>query len=665
MLLVADPRLFAATPGAPEGFVLRHSLHLREVRKHPFALWARTVEEAWRLLPGPADRLVGLVVTPGDSPRVEPLEGGLLHLTLPAEVLVSKEVVRLLLDMLEQLESARQEVYRLNLELERWRNDLQRHITEQVEFRENLMREIAERRTAEEAARHSQRWLEAIYDSVSEGITLHDLTTGVVLEGNRCARRMMGREDLEGLPLEDLVATPAALDELRSAGEEPRVLEWALRGTGEDLLWVEASLRRTLIGGREVVLVTCRDITERRAAEQERRRLENQIQHTQRLESLGVLAGGVAHDFNNLLMAIQGNVELAMLDLEADSPVRVSLREALRASQSASDLCGQILSYSGRGCFDMEPLDLSLLVSELGRMFGASILNKASLVWNLDADLPQVMGDAIQLRQIAMNLILNAAEAVGEQPGEIRISTRLHHCTHWDLGQALLGELCQPGDFVALEVEDTGCGMDETTLRRIFEPFFTTKVLGRGLGLAAVLGIVRGHRGALRVDSKPGIGTRFRVLLPPFIESVEPSSPESGSGESPAVWSGTGTILVVDDEELLRTLLTQILERHGFQVLQARDGQEALRVFQGLQRIDLVLLDLRMPRMDGFETCQALRALDSKVPILMMSGHQDSSLVAGKATLGIQGVLQKPFQSGELRDLLRQVLDPANLQEGR
>ncbi|MGI5843013.1 MAG: hybrid sensor histidine kinase/response regulator [Candidatus Xenobium sp.] len=645
--------------------MLRHSLHLREVRKHPFALWARTVEEAWRLLPGPADRLVGLVVTPGDSPRVEPLEGGLLHLTLPAEVLVSKEVVRLLLDMLEQLESARQEVYRLNLELERWRNDLQRHITEQVEFRENLMREIAERRTAEEAARHSQRWLEAIYDSVSEGITLHDLTTGVVLEGNRCARRMMGREDLEGLPLEDLVATPAALDELRSAGEEPRVLEWALRGTGEDLLWVEASLRRTLIGGREVVLVTCRDITERRAAEQERRRLENQIQHTQRLESLGVLAGGVAHDFNNLLMAIQGNVELAMLDLEADSPVRVSLREALRASQSASDLCGQILSYSGRGCFDMEPLDLSLLVSELGRMFGASILNKASLVWNLDADLPQVMGDAIQLRQIAMNLILNAAEAVGEQPGEIRISTRLHHCTHWDLGQALLGELCQPGDFVALEVEDTGCGMDETTLRRIFEPFFTTKVLGRGLGLAAVLGIVRGHRGALRVDSKPGIGTRFRVLLPPFIESVEPSSPESGSGESPAVWSGTGTILVVDDEELLRTLLTQILERHGFQVLQARDGQEALRVFQGLQRIDLVLLDLRMPRMDGFETCQALRALDSKVPILMMSGHQDSSLVAGKATLGIQGVLQKPFQSGELRDLLRQVLDPANLQEGR
>ena len=645
--------------------MLRHSLHLREVRKHPFALWARTVEEAWRLLPGPADRLVGLVVTPGDSPRVEPLEGGLLHLTLPAEVLVSKEVVRLLLDMLEQLESARQEVYRLNLELERWRNDLQRHITEQVEFRENLMREIAERRTAEEAARHSQRWLEAIYDSVSEGITLHDLTTGVVLEGNRCARRMMEREDLEGLPLEDLVATPGALDELRSAGEEPRVLEWALRGTGEDLLWVEASLRRTLIGGREVVLVTCRDITERRAAEQERRRLENQIQHTQRLESLGVLAGGVAHDFNNLLMAIQGNVELAMLDLEADSPVRVSLREALRASQSASDLCGQILSYSGRGCFDMEPLDLSLLVSELGRMFGASILNKASLVWNLDADLPQVMGDAIQLRQIAMNLILNAAEAVGEQPGEIRISTRLHHCTHWDLGQALLGELCQPGDFVALEVEDTGCGMDETTLRRIFEPFFTTKVLGRGLGLAAVLGIVRGHRGALRVDSKPGIGTRFRVLLPPFIESVEPSSPESGSGESPAVWSGTGTILVVDDEELLRTLLTQILERHGFQVLQARDGQEALRVFQGLQRIDLVLLDLRMPRMDGFETCQALRALDSKVPILMMSGHQDSSLVAGKATLGIQGVLQKPFQSGELRDLLRQVLDPANLQEGR
>ena len=662
---MAEPRLFAAAPGAPEGFVLRHSLHLREVRTHPFALWARTVEEACRLLPGPADRLVGLVVTPGDSPRVEPLEGGLHHLTLPAEVVVSKEVVRLLLDMLEQLESARQEVHRVNLELERWRNDLQRHITEQAEFRENLMREIAERRTAEEAARQSQRWLEAIYDSVSEGITLHDLATGVVLEGNRCARRMMGREDLDGLPLEDLVATPGALAELRSAGEEPRVLEWALRGVGQELLWVEASLRRTRIGGREVVLVTSRDITERRAAEQERRRLENQIQHTQRLESLGVLAGGVAHDFNNLLMAIQGNVDLAMLDLEPDSPVRLPLREALRASQSASDLCGQILSYSGRGRFDLEPLDLSVLVSDLGRMFGASILNKASLVWNLDAGLPQVLGDATQLRQIAMNLILNAAEALGEQSGEIRISTRLHDCSRRDLGQALLGELCQPGDFVVLEVEDTGCGMDEPTLRRIFEPFFTTKVLGRGLGLAAVLGIVRGHRGALRVDSKPGKGTRLLVLLPPYIESAAPSPPEAASGEFPAGWSGTGTVLVVDDEELLRTLLTQMLERHGFQVLLACDGQEALRVFQKTPRIDLVLLDLRMPRMDGFETCQALRALDQLVPILMMSGHQDSALVAGKAALGIQGFLQKPFRSRELRDLLRQVLNPANLQEGR
>ncbi len=645
--------------------MLRHLLHPREVRARPFAVWARTVQEACRLLPGPRERLVGLVVTPGEAPRVEPLEGGLHHLTLPSGVVVPKEAVGLLLDLLERFEAGRQEVRRLSLELERWRTDLQRHISEQARFRESLMREIAERRAAEEAARQSQRWLEAIYDSVSEGITLHDPSTGAVLEGNRCARRMVEREDLAGLPLEALVASPGALGELRSAGEEARVLEWALRGPAGAQVWVESSLRRTMIGGREVVLVTSRDITERKASEEERRKLENQIQHTQRLESLGVLAGGVAHDFNNLLMAIQGNVDLAMLDLEPDSPVRMPLREALRASQSASELCGQILSYSGRGRFDLEPLDLSLLVSDLGRMFGASVLNKATLVWKLEPGLPQVLGDATQLRQIAMNLILNAAEALGEEAGEIRVSTRLLRCTHRDLGEALLGELCRPGQFLALEVEDTGCGMDAATLRRIFEPFFTTKVLGRGLGLAAVLGIVRGHHGALRVDSQPGKGTRFRVLLPAFIEQAAPSPPEEPSAEIPGTWPGTGKVLVVDDEEFLRSLLLQILERNGFEVLLATDGQEGLRLFQEHPGLDLVLLDLRMPRMDGFETCRAMRSVNEKVPIVMMSGNQDSALVAGDDSLDIQGFLQKPFRARDLRKLLSHVLGPVGAQEGR
>jgi len=652
---VPEFRRFSTRAEGPEGFAFREALAPRDIRVGAFALWAPTLEEASLLLPSQAENLVGLVVTPGSPLSLVPLPSGLHHLQISFGDLRLQEAVDLLLSVLEGLDASRQTGRRIALELERSHQDLQRLITQQAEFRENLLREVAERRAAEEAARSSQARLETILDSVSDAITIHEPWSGEVLEGNRSAREMLGRDQLAGLSLKAMVSEARALADLRAAKEVAGVVEWRLRSSGGSERWVEASLRRALLAGREVVLVTSRDMTERRAAEEERRALERQLQHSQRLESLGVLAGGVAHDFNNLLMAIQGNVDLALLDLEPESPVRAPLREVLRASLSASDLCRQILAYSGRGRYDLEPLDLNALVADLGRMFGTSVSRKATLHWNLQSDLPATLGDATQIRQIAMNLILNAVEAFGEGAGDIWVSTSLVRCTRRDLNTALLGEACQPGDFLALDVDDSGCGMAPETLGRIFEPFFTTKVLGRGLGLAAVLGIVRGHHGALQVESQPGHGTRFRVLLPAQeVALAVPADPPSG--ETPVEWKGSGTILVVDDEELLRVLLRQTLERHGFQVILAQDGQEAVRQFEATPRLDLVLLDLRMPRMNGLEAAGLIRVMDSAIPIVLMSGNQDSDLAHADAGLNLQGFLQKPFRTRELRELLQRLL---------
>lgn len=644
------PRLFALHPGAPAGFESRETLAVRDVRAGVFALWARSPEEAEAGIPAPLDRVLGVVVTEGETASLVRRPSGLYHLTL-APAPRPEDTVLFVLGLLEHLETGAQECQRLRLELERSLQDSHRHAKEYQEFRDSLLREIADRRTAEEALRESEQRLTAIYDSVSDAILIHDPESGEVLQGNRSARLLFGSQDLSAPGRLGAVA----LADLRAAGESPRVVDWRVRRPAGEEIWVEASLRRTVVSGREVVLVTARDVSERKATEEERRRLEDQLQHTQRLESLGVLAGGVAHDFNNLLMAIQGNADLALCDLPSESPARRPLCEVLRASQSAADLCRQILTYAGRGRLDLQPVDLSELVPEIGRMLEVSVSHKARLQVCLEPDLPPVLGDPTQLRQILMNLILNASEAMAERGGEIRVSIAATSCGRAELGAALLGESCAPGQYLVLEVSDTGCGMDAETVRRIFEPFFSTKTLGRGLGLAAVLGIVRGHRGALRVDSEPGQGTRFRVFLPVLGGPLALARPTSASPGAPAA-PRAGTVLVVDDEDLLRTLLRETLERQGFRVISAEDGATALQRFRETPDVDLVLLDLRMPRMDGVETCREIRRLSGSVPVLMMSGHQDGQMLQGVAGLEIQGFLQKPFRASELGERLQQIL---------
>jgi two-component system cell cycle sensor histidine kinase/response regulator CckA len=396
------------------------------------------------------------------------------------------------------------------------------------------------------------------------------------------------------------------------------------------------------------------DITEQKRAERERRHLEAQVQHMQKLESLGVLAGGIAHDFNNLLTGILGNAELALMDLPATSPVRESLADIERAAVRASDLCRQMLAYSGRGRFVIEILDLSEIVTEMAHMLEVSISKKVRLTYNLMDDVPPVEADATQLRQIILNLITNASEAIGAESGEISLAVGVMECDRSYLSGAFIDEALPAGTYSYLEVTDAGSGMDEETIAKIFDPFFSTKFTGRGLGLSAVLGIIRSHRGAIKVESEPGRGTRFRVLLP----AVEGGSilKRDKSSVSPS-WRGHGLVLLVDDEDAVRTVAGDMLRRAGFDVVTAKDGREALAVFEDrLEEIVLVLLDLTMPDLDGAETLRELHRLKEEVPVILCSGYDEQDVARRFDDRELAGFLQKPFTWEQLVTTLQELI---------
>ena len=395
---------------------------------------------------------------------------------------------------------------------------------------------------------------------------------------------------------------------------------------------------------------------EKARKEEFQRALERQMQQAQKLESLGVLAGGIAHDFNNLLMAILGHADLALQDLAPLSPARDSLVEIERASRRAADLCKQMLAYSGRGRFIIENINLRELIHEMVHLLKTSISKKAVLNLDLEHDIPSINGDATQIRQVVMNLITNASDALADNLGVISLRTAVSLRETETRLPFSLGEYLPPGLYVELCVCDTGCGMDKETLAKIFDPFFTTKFTGRGLGLAAVLGIVRGHHGGLDVQSEIGKGTSFSILFPAFDaatpgEAVEKKKPEAAAPGSPA------TVLIVDDEETVRVLTGKMLERSGYSVLMAANGSEALAVYrEKMPAINCVLLDLTMPDMDGEETFNELKKIDPRVRVLMTSGY--TSLEVEERFVGstLAGFIEKPYRMETLLAALARVL---------
>jgi PAS domain S-box-containing protein len=435
----------------------------------------------------------------------------------------------------------------------------------------------------------------------------------------------------------DITRQRLAQEEQRHAREE---LERRVNERTAELQLANESLRR--------------EIQRREEVEGQRRAVEAQLQYAQRLESIGVLAGGIAHDFNNLLAAIMGHADLALLDSPDGSSARSHLQHVLQASRTAADLTQQMLAYSGRGRFVVEQVDVSRVIEDALRLVRTMISKKASLRVLLDPDLPSIRSDPSQIRQVIANLVTNASEALLEQPGEIKLRTRRVNITEGELPSLHPGQPLPAGSYLEIEVVDTGCGMDAATQAKIFDPFFTTKFHGRGLGLAAVLGIVRSHDGAIEVESALGCGSRFRVLLPcSGARSLEPLQREQSRNLE---WHFEGVVLVVDDEPSVRSLSKSILERVGAQVLTASDGDEALAQFAEHGRdIRAVLLDLTMP---GAEIANVFRELAKDRPdlkIIVCSGYTWQDVEAALKGNRPAAFVRKPFTAAELIDVFQSV----------
>jgi two-component system cell cycle sensor histidine kinase/response regulator CckA len=396
------------------------------------------------------------------------------------------------------------------------------------------------------------------------------------------------------------------------------------------------------------------DITEIVEAEERRIEAERRLFETQKLDSLGLLAGGIAHDFNNMLMGVLGNASLALDDAPPGSALEECLQDIETAAKNAAGLAKQLLAYSGRGRFVVEPVDVGAALMEMAKLLEASIPKSVRIRYQLDKDVGPVCADVSQLRQVLMNLILNAAQAIGERSGVITVATAAMDCDSDYLASTFAGEGLEAGRYLYLEVTDTGVGMDAETQRRIFDPFFSTKSAGRGLGLAATLGIVRGHHGAIKVYSELGRGSTFKILLPEHSEPVPQRVERAGLDEG---FEASGTVLVVDDEEHVRRVASRILTRMGFDVLSAEDGREGVAIYRSHQdEIVLVLLDMMMPRMGGERTFTELRRIKPDVRVLLTSGYNEQDAVDRFVGRGLAGFIQKPYPKGELERAVREAL---------
>jgi PAS domain S-box-containing protein len=496
-----------------------------------------------------------------------------------------------------------------------------------------------------------------LFESAKDGIVIVDVATGEIADVNPYVEQLFGysskelvsKKFWEAPTLQDFPDGREVLERIGQLGvirfpdvtlhsKDGRSLQFEVVGN----VYSEGS------GDRRVIQFNLRDLTDRR-------KFERDLQHTAKLESLGLLAGGIAHDFNNLLTGVLGNASLMYSELVVGDPKRSYVRNITNAAERASHLARQMLAYAGKSPLVHQRINVVEFLRDTLPLINTSIPKTIEVALNLNENTPEVEADPGQLQQIVMNLIINGAEAIGgDQPGRIDIRSNGIILTREDVHKNYSLEQLLPGPYVSFEVRDTGSGMDEENKARIFDPFFTTKFTGRGLGLAAVQGIVRGYGGAVRVYSTPGKGSMFRVLLPASphrkADAIAPVDGHHGARPS--------TILVVDDEELVRNIARQTLEREGHTVITAANGKDGLEVFQAHQdKIGLVLLDVLMPVMGGEEMLKAIRGLRADVPIVLMSGFEEAEVVRRLGQRMFAAFVQKPFTYQGLLDVVVAELD--------
>jgi PAS domain S-box-containing protein len=397
-----------------------------------------------------------------------------------------------------------------------------------------------------------------------------------------------------------------------------------------------------------------RDVSQIAGLEENLRILEKKFQDGQKMASLGLLASGIAHDFNNLMTVVLGNAELALLECGgSDGGV---LDEVKKTALRAAELANQMLVYTGKTSLVLSSINLSSAVKEMTSLLDVSISKKVSIKYCLAEDTPLIRGDVSQIRQVAMNLITNASEAIGDRPGVIAISIRGVDLKTGELEWTIPPGGLPPGRYARLEVSDTGDGMSEETMRKIFDPLFTTKVTGRGLGLASLLNVVQRHNGAVEVKSDVGRGTIFRIYFPAEPESIGQGVEEACASDSE--WRGYGTALVADDESAIRDITKALLERFGFRVISASDGLETVDLYtENAGEVTLLLMDLNMPRLNGLEATLRIRHINPKIPVLFMSGYPREQVMERFGHQPHTDFVRKPFQTGELLAGIRRVME--------
>jgi PAS domain S-box-containing protein len=514
---------------------------------------------------------------------------------------------------------------------------------------------IIEQQKTEELRSNDLAFIETLLHNSPAGIRVFDVESGQCVLVNQSAADIAGGTS-EALLDENFRLLQSwkesgllALAEQVISDGIPRSQETVLHTSFNKIVPVTYQFSRFNVRDRLNLLVIGRDVSEEKRLADENKRIEEQMLHSQKLESMGVLAGGIAHDFNNILTSIIGNADLALMRLNPESPVLENLQRIENAAGRAAELAKQMLAYSGRGKFIIENIDMNRLVEEMLHMLEVSISKSAVLRLHLHRPLPTVEVDATQIRQVIMNLVINASEAIDEKSGVIAITSGCMECDRNYLKDVWLDENLRTGLYVYLEIADTGCGMDNGTMEKIFDPFYTTKFTGRGLGMAAVLGIVRGHKGAIKVFSEPGKGSSFKILLPASGKPEEIFNVSSNDKE----WQGSGTVLLVDDEETIRAIGSEMLRELGFQVVTAEDGRHALEIFKEGSDFSFVILDLTMPHMDGEQTFRELRRIRPDIPIIMSSGYNEQEVTQRFIGKGLAGFIQKPYKLTTFMDTIR------------